>query len=534
MRHIQARSITAALFLAISTSACRAAPVAPTTAPASTAVPVAPVPTATTATIATIATIASESKTSQKDYEDFDIKNFDPASSTIINNEWFPMKPGTQFVYEGVTDEGGKSVPHKTIFTITDLTKVIEGVRTVVIWDQDLNEGQLVEAELALFAQAKDGNIWHFGQYPEVYEKGKLVDTPAWVAGIEDARPGITIKAIPHLGGPDYSQGLGPAVKWTDRARVIQAGQETCVPIKCYKDVIVTEETSLQEVGAFQLKYYARGVGTVRVDWKGPDESKEKMELTNIVQLDAAGLEQVRTEALKLEKRAYENSKEVYGKTAPAELPTGASADANPAAAEATVVGNSTPKSLVTIEAQVEDIMDVVPGGDWATVSTDIANIDAAWADYQKQAAQDGAPQTLQDGFGKTLALLKTAATAKTAPTTLQSANDLSATVVDLYDTYHPAEPTDLGRLDVLERQVILDVDNKDFAAATNTLAKVTTTWERVKPFMLAHNAAEIATQFEKSLAVQASGLKAQDGSAVKTEALNALEIVDALEKAAA
>ena len=106
--------------------------------------------------------------------------------------------------------------------------------------------------------------------------------------------------------------------------------------------------------------------------------------------------------------------------------------------------------------------------------------------------------------------------------------------MIDLYDTYHPPEPTDLGRLDVLERQVILDVNAKDFAAAASTLAKINTTWERVKPFMLAHKGAEIAAQFDKSLAVQAAALKAQDGNALKDEAINALELVDALEKVAA
>ena len=120
------------------------------------------------------------------------------------------MQPGTQFVSEGSTEEGGESIPHRTVFTVTDLTKVIGGVRTVVVWDRDYSKEQLEEAELALFAQDNDGNIWHFGQYPEEYEDGKVVKAPAWIAGIQDARAGISIKADPQLGRPATARGGGP------------------------------------------------------------------------------------------------------------------------------------------------------------------------------------------------------------------------------------------------------------------------------------------------------------------------------------
>ena len=75
--------------------------------------------------------------------------------------------------------------------------------------------------------------------------------------------------------GPTYSQGWGPAVDYTDRGRVYKLGQETCVAAGCYKDVLVTDEFALDEPEARQLKYYAPGVGNVRVDWMERDEEKE-------------------------------------------------------------------------------------------------------------------------------------------------------------------------------------------------------------------------------------------------------------------
>ncbi len=255
--------------------------------------------------------------TQQLRFEEFDPNSF--TRSTIIDNKWLPMQPGMQYVYTGTTiDDSGAAVPHRVVFTVTDLTKVIENVRNVVIWEQDFSDNELAESEIAFFAQADDGVIWHFGQYPEVYENGELVETPAWIAGIEEARPGITMKAEPKLGTPDYSQGLGPAVGWTDRAQVEQVGQETCVAAGCYKDVVVTKETALGEQG-FQHKYYAPGVGVVLVGFSGGDKTKESLELVEIVKLTPAQMEEAHAQAMEMEQRAYELDKEVYGQTAPIE-----------------------------------------------------------------------------------------------------------------------------------------------------------------------------------------------------------------------
>ena len=266
---------------------------------------------------------AQDSKAPVKPYEDFDPENFD--RSTQIDNEWFPLKPGMRFTFEGSTIEEGRPVPHRVVFTVTDLTKVIDGVRTVVCWDQDFSAGKLQETEIVFFAQDKSGAVWHLGQYPEVYENGKLVEAPAWIHGIQDARAGIMMKAAPRLGMPSYSEGWAPSVKWTDRGVVDQMGQKTCVRLKCYEDVLVIDETSKEEPDAHQIKYYAKGVGYVRVGWRGEgDKAKETLELVALEELGPEALADARVDALKLEKRAYATSKGVYAHTTPAERMPGA------------------------------------------------------------------------------------------------------------------------------------------------------------------------------------------------------------------
>lgn len=346
MQHFRVFSVATALLLMIFVSACGAPATptantdnAPTAAPATDA-EAAPTAMADTEAEPTAMTDTATEPTAMADTEaaptamadtNTEIINdalfekleaYDAASfsnPTTVDNKWFPLKPGTQYVYEGVTDENGEQIPHRVVFTVTDLTKVVDGVRTVVIWDQDYSNDELVETEIALFAQDDSGNVWHFGQYPEVYEEGKLVEAPAWIHGIEGAQAGITVKAEPQLGGPSYSQGWGPAVGWTDRARAAELEQNICVPLDCYENVLVTEEFSREEQNAFQLKYYAPNIGNIRVGWKGQDATQEILELVEIVDLSPEQLAEARAKALELEQRAYENSKDVYANTTPAE-----------------------------------------------------------------------------------------------------------------------------------------------------------------------------------------------------------------------
>lgn len=247
------------------------------------------------------------------DLADFDSAVFD--DSTNIDNEWFPLRPGLQNVFEGSTEEGGKTIPHQIVFTVTDLTKEIYGIRTVVIWVQDFSDGVLVEAELAFFAQDVDGNVWHMGEYPETYENGNLAEVSSWISGFKGAKPGISMWANPQIGLPSYSQGWGPAVNWTDRGQVAEMGLEFCMPADCYEDVLLIEEFSKEEPDAFQLKYFAKGVGNVRVGWSGADATRETLELVEHNQLSPEEMETVRAAALLLEESAYENGKEVYDQT---------------------------------------------------------------------------------------------------------------------------------------------------------------------------------------------------------------------------
>jgi hypothetical protein len=237
--------------------------------------------------------------------------------STNIDNRWTPMKPGTRWVYEGASiEDDGSVVPHRIIITVTDLTKIISGVRTVVSYDLDYSDDELIEAELAFYAQDNDANVWQFGEYAEEYEGGKFIKAPAWIHGLKGARAGIMMPAQPQVGTPSFSQGWGPAIGWKDRGITYQMGQKISVAAGPYEDVLVIKESAEGEQDAEQLKYYEPGVGNIKTDWTGTGAKlMETLELIKIEQLNPKSMAEVRSKAMRLEKSAHQHSKDVYANT---------------------------------------------------------------------------------------------------------------------------------------------------------------------------------------------------------------------------
>jgi hypothetical protein len=131
------------------------------------------------------------------------------------------------------------------VFTVTDLTKVINGVRTVVVLDRDIEDGQVVEREIAFFAQDNEGNVWNLGEYPEEYEEGEFFDAPdIWIAGLAGAEAGIHMRGSPLVEETRYLQGYAPEIEFLDCAKVTHMGEAVSVPYGSFTDILVTDEIS--------------------------------------------------------------------------------------------------------------------------------------------------------------------------------------------------------------------------------------------------------------------------------------------------
>ncbi|HEU5013897.1 MAG TPA: hypothetical protein VFT66_15360, partial [Roseiflexaceae bacterium] len=249
----------------------------------------------------------------------FNASNF--SNPTNINSTWFPLVPGTEFIWEGRVNQGGQRVDHQVILIVTDLTKMIQGVRTVVLWDRDYNTGILTESELTFHAQDDAQNIWNLGEYPAQYSGGMFTGAPdTWISGLKSAQGGTVIPGDPKTGTAKFLQAYAPNIIG-DCGKVASVGQQNpalCVPVGCYDNVLVIDEDSPPEPGT-QQKYYAPGAGSFKVGATDNDPQGETLVLSETVRLSRDECLTARQEVLALEAQANQVSPKVYGQTAPME-----------------------------------------------------------------------------------------------------------------------------------------------------------------------------------------------------------------------
>ena len=234
-----------------------------------------------------------------------------------IDNQWLRLRPGMQYTTTGKVISPDGTTTRTVVSTVTGLTKVIDGVKTIAVWDRDYSDGELVESELAFFAQTEKGTVWLFGEYPEEYENGELVGAPStFISGIDRARAGIAMQAKPHRNTPAYVQAYAPTVDFLDCGDVFAKDQRVCVPTGCYNDVLVIDEFNPLDPpsAGHQRKFYSAGTGLIKVTAVG-GEDQEFMDLVKITRLTGAVLDRINTRALELDSRGYTVSKDVYAKT---------------------------------------------------------------------------------------------------------------------------------------------------------------------------------------------------------------------------
>jgi hypothetical protein len=245
--------------------------------------------------------------------KDFSVGRFDYRRSHIVNNRFLPMTPGLQFTLTGTTLEG----KHEVVFTVTELTKWVNNVRGIVLWDRDFQDGELLEEEIAVMAQDRDGNVWYLGEYPEEHADDGTVSAPlTWLAGHQGAIAGVMMRANPRPNTSTYLHGRAPAVEFIDRARIARINQRTCVPTGCYGGVLVVDEwdPSAQPEDGHQFKHHAPGVGVVKIVGVGGTE-QETLSLTKHRFLSERELEAANARAVQLDRRAYRLANAVWKKT---------------------------------------------------------------------------------------------------------------------------------------------------------------------------------------------------------------------------
>jgi len=177
---------------------------------------------------------------------------------TGVDNQYFPLTPGTTFIYEGETEDGEE----RNEVYVTDQTKEILGITCIVVRDRVWVDDELAEETFDWYAQDKDGNVWYFGEDSKEYEDGEVVSIEgSWEAGVDDAKPGIVMEADPQVGDSYRQEYYEDEAE--DMGEVLSLNEPVSVPYGSYENCLKTKDWTPLEPDVIEHKYYALDVGFV-------------------------------------------------------------------------------------------------------------------------------------------------------------------------------------------------------------------------------------------------------------------------------
>ena len=177
--------------------------------------------------------------------------------SARVTNPWFPLRPGTRYVYTGEKD----GTPMRDIVFVTHRIKKIDGAPCITVRDRVYMKGHLRERTLDWYTQDARGNVWYYGEKTaELDKRGRVVSTEgSWRTGVNGAKPGIFMPARPRVGQAFRQEYLKGHAE--DHFKVIGIFRTVVGGRKA--NGLLTKEWTPLEPGVIDHKMYTRGIGEV-------------------------------------------------------------------------------------------------------------------------------------------------------------------------------------------------------------------------------------------------------------------------------
>lgn len=340
---------------------------------------------------------------------------------TNITNPLFPITALTQVIQVGT--EADVVLRHEV--TLLPEIKTIEWegrqIDTVVSQFTAYGDGRILEVARDFFAQADDGSVWYFGEDVENFVGGQLADTDGtWLAG-RDGPPGMIMPADPQIGDVYRPENIPGFV--FEEVTVKSITETVDGPQGPIIGALLVQE--LLADGVLEDKIFAPGYGEFMAHVPVEDEL---VQVSIGVPLDTVGGDM----------------------PAEVEQVTTASADAFAAAGAA----------------------------DWAAVTGLLDSMNASWTSY----AGTGVPPLTADGMDAALETLTSAAASQDVAATRQAANDLAYVVTDLRLRHHAPAIVDVGRMDILARQILLDSAAEESGFVLGDVRHLEALWARTSP----------------------------------------------------
>jgi hypothetical protein len=197
--------------------------------------------------------------------------------TTRVDNPFFPLPRGQQWVYVGVDEDTGENLGLQ-ITVLGGREIFYEGthnIRTVRVeereWADTDGDGvidageELIEVSINYFAQTERGTVCYFGEDVDIYEGGEIVGHEgAWRADDPGNAPGIFMPADPEV-GMTFQLEVAPGVA-EDMATIVAEDEPVETPARTFTNTIIVEESTPLEPGSTGTKAYAKRVGLIQDD----------------------------------------------------------------------------------------------------------------------------------------------------------------------------------------------------------------------------------------------------------------------------
>jgi len=362
------------------------------------------------------------------------------SNPTNITNPLFPVSEVTQTLLLGHVE--GK--PLHVVYTLLPGTRTIawdgKQIETLIVQYIAHVDGRIVEAAIDWYAQADDGAVWYFGEDVFNYEDGVIVDTDGtWLAG-SDGPVAMIMPANPKVGDVYRVENIPGLV--FEEVTVKSIGQTLEGPSGPVNGAMVGRQLHMN--GSFSDKNFAPGYG-------------EFLTATN-----------TEIEALALA------------------LPI----DALPV---------PSPTEFEAILANAIRILDTAKSGDWTTTSATLKMMTDAWAAFR---AGGNVPKMLAAQMSDALDVLAGAVGARNPAEARHAAIVVAEASLDLQLRHRPPAEIDLARFDLWFRQLLVDTEAGNYAAAKGDLA----TMEWILDRLDSSNSSQINTQLRDLRAAADAG----------------------------
>jgi hypothetical protein len=178
-----------------------------------------------------------------------------------VAHRYFPLIPGTTWIYEGEED----GAPREDVVRTSEERRLVLGVSCTQVEQEVSLAGLPSERTLEWYAEDRAGNVWKFGEESLHFDGVEFRRTDdSWIAGEEGARAWLALPATPRVG----QRFTGGPAGGEDVLEVYSIRETIAVAAGTFKDCLLLLENP-DDVEDEDIILYGDGVGVLSTRFPG-------------------------------------------------------------------------------------------------------------------------------------------------------------------------------------------------------------------------------------------------------------------------